>query len=427
MPGATGWHQRVGRTLGQFGFFWEVFKISFGTIWAHKLRSVLTLLGIIIGVASVVVVGASIEGLRVYVTENISKALGANVFRIAKIARTGNLSQEEWEKLNRTHRNVYFDDMEAVDKMCLDCKDVGARLGRRADVKYLSKEFLSANVVGATASIGAIQNIELAEGRFLTDYEVQHAKFVCVIGSDIKDQLFPNLSALGKKIKLRGLDFEVIGLEERKGSFMGQPQDTLFYIPITTFEKVYGTRRNLAVIVKADGEKKLESAQEQSHVAMRAHRKLGPGREDTFDIQSVQDINNQVGQFTGAIAMVVTPITLISLVVGGIVIMNIMLVSVTERTKEIGLRKSVGARRRDILLQFVIESVLLSSLGGVFGLGLAYGVSAIIMATTPVPMSISVGYILLALVVSGVIGLIFGIYPAYRAAKLDPIVALSKE
>jgi putative ABC transport system permease protein len=160
---------------------------------------------------------------------------------------------------------------------------------------------------------------------------------------------------------------------------------------------------------------------------MRSHRKLGPGREDTFDIMSVQDVNNQVGQFTGAIAMVVTPITLISLVVGGIVIMNIMLVSVTERTKEIGLRKSVGARRRDILMQFVFESVLLSSLGGFFGLGLAYAVAAIIVATTPVPMSISLGYILLALLVSGGIGLIFGIYPAYRAAKLDPIVALSKE
>jgi putative ABC transport system permease protein len=208
---------------------------------------------------------------------------------------------------------------------------------------------------------------------------------------------------------------------------MGRSQDTNFWMPLSTFQKIYGSRRSIQIAVKATGENTLDSAQEQSRIAMRSHRKLKPGREDTFDIQSVQDINNQIGSFTGAIAMVVTPITLISLVVGGIVIMNIMLVSVTERTKEIGLRKSVGARRRDILLQFVIESVLLSSLGGLFGLGLAYAISGIIKATTPVPMSISIGYILLALLVSGGIGLIFGSYPAYRASKLDPIVALNKE
>ncbi len=410
-------------------FYWEIFKISMSAIWAHKLRSVLTLLGIIIGVASVVCVGASIEGFRVYVTSTITKTLGANTFFIAKIARTGHLSREEWEKLVRTHKNVKKEEMFAVERNCPDCATVGIlqRGWGSSDVKNRSQVFYDASVLGATSNINRIQNIDLEDGRFIYENEVQHSMFVCVIGTDIRDKLFPGVNALGKTVKLKGYDFSVVGIEARKGTFMGQSQDNLIWIPISVYEKLYGILRNISIRVKAPDEVRLQTAQEQARVALRAFRKIRPNAEDTFDVMSPQGISESVGQFTGAITMVVTPITLISLLVGGIVVMNIMLVSVTERTKEIGLRKSIGARQLDILLQFVLESVVLSSLGGFFGLMLAYGISAAITQTTPVPMSISFGYIFLSLIVSGGIGLIFGIYPAYRASKLDPIVALQKE
>jgi len=398
-------------------------------IWAHKLRAVLTLLGIIIGVASVVAVGASIEGFRVYVTSTITKTLGANTFFIARIARTGHLSREEWEKLIRTHKNVKKEEMFVVERNCPDCATVGImqRGYGASDIKNKSQVFYDANVLGATANIIRIQNIDLEDGRFFYDNEVQHSIFVCVIGTDIRDKLFPTQNALGKTVKLKGYDFYVVGVEARKGTFMGQSQDNLIWIPVSVYEKLYGILRNISIRVKAENESTFLTAQEQARIALRSFRKIRPNAEDTFDVLSPQGISESVGQFTGAIAMVVTPITLISLLVGGIVVMNIMLVSVTERTQEIGLRKSIGARRMDIMLQFILESVVLSSLGGLFGLLLAYGISAIVTQTTPIPMSISFGYILLSLIVSGGIGLIFGIYPAYRAAKLDPIVALQKE
>ncbi len=425
----TNFIYRLRHVHNRMVFFWEIFKISMASIWAHKLRAFLTLLGIIIGVASVVAVGASIEGFRVYVTSTITKTLGANTFFIAKIARTGHMSREEWERLMLTHKNVKKEEMFAVERNCPECATVGIMQRGRwtSDVKNQSLVFYDANILGATANITRIQNIDLEDGRFFNENEVTHSHFICVIGTDIRDKLFPGQNALGKTVKFLGYDFTVAGVEARKGTFMGQSQDNLIWIPISTYEKLYGILRNISIRVKTSDESTFQTAQEQARVALRAFRKLRPNAEDTFDIQSPQGISDSVGQFTGAIAAVVTPITLISLLVGGIVVMNIMLVSVTERTKEIGLRKSIGARQVDILLQFILESVVLSSVGGFLGLLFAYVIAIVVTNTTPVPMSISIGYILLSLLVSGGIGLIFGIYPAYRAAKLDPIVALQKE
>jgi len=218
-----------------------------------------------------------------------------------------------------------------------------------------------------------------------------------------------------------------VGVEKRKGSFFGQSMDASIYIPYTVYLKKYGSRQSLNIRVKAPSASTIESTQDEVRMIMRSRHKLRPNQEDDFDILASTAMQQSVGQFTGAIAAVVTPITLISLVVGGIVIMNIMLVTVTERTAEVGMRKAIGARRRDILLQFLIESALLASLGGMIGLLLSYVLSGIIRSATPVPMTITFGYILLSLLTSGGIGVISGLYPAIKAAKLDPIVALSRE
>ncbi len=405
---------------------WEAFKIAVDSIWSHKLRSVLTLLGVIIGVASVVTVGGAIEGLEYYVNDRLVSTFGSNTFILARIARI-NISNEEWEKLIKRNKRLYADDLRAVEERCGDCEAVTPMLETRADAKVGNKTFYDANVNGVSEDLPKIQQLDLDEGRFLANFEVQHARACAVIGADIRDQLFGPVDVLGKEIKVGGDSFTILGVEKRNGSFFGRSLDTNIYIPYTAWLKKYGTRRSLEMRVKAPSADSMGTAEDSVRVIMRGRHKLRPNQEDDFDILSSDAIQESVGQFTGAIAMVVTPITLISLVVGGIVIMNIMLVTVTERTKEVGMRKAVGARRKDIMLQFLIESALLASFGGVFGLLLAYTISKIISSTTPIPMTITLGYILLALVTSGGIGLISGIYPAHKAAKLDPIVALSRD
>jgi len=401
-------------------------RIAADSIWTHKLRSVLTLLGIIIGVASVVTVGGAIEGLGYYVKERLVSVFGSNTFIVARIARM-NITSEEWEKLIKRNKRIYADDLRAIEERCDSCDAISARLYSRDDVKVGARTFYDADIAGVSADMPKLQEIEVAEGRFLSTFDVEHARPLAVIGAQIREELFGPVEVLGKEIKIGGDTFTILGVEERNGNFFGQSMDTTIYIPYTAFMKKYGTRRSLEVRVKAPSAESLELTQDEVRVIMRSRHKLRPNQEDDFDILASKAMQESVGQFTGAIAAVVTPITLISLVVGGIVIMNIMLVTVTERTQEIGMRKAVGARRRDILLQFLIESALLASVGGVLGILLAYGLGFIIRTATPVPMTITVGYILLALVTSGGIGLISGIYPAHKASKLDPIVALSRD
>jgi putative ABC transport system permease protein len=412
--------------LRSFAAIWEAFKIAVDSIWSHKLRSVLTLLGVIIGVASVVTVGGAIEGLGYYVKDRLVSTFGSNTFILARIARI-NISSEEWEKLIKRNKRLYADDLKAVEERCNDCEAVTPVLRTRADVKVGNKTFYDGNVQGVGADLPKIQELDIEEGRFLSNFDVDHARPYAVIGADIREQLFGPVDVVGKEIKVGGDTFIIQGVEKRNGSFFGQSLDTNVYVPYTAWLKKYGTRRSIEVRIKAPSAETLESTEDEVRVIMRAKHKLRPNQEDDFDILASQAIQESVGQFTGAIAAVVTPITLISLVVGGIVIMNIMLVTVTERTQEVGMRKAVGARRKDIMLQFLIESALLASFGGVLGLMLAYLLSIVIRTTTPIPMTITLGYILLALLTSGGIGVISGMYPAHKAAKLDPIVALSRD
>jgi len=409
-----------------FSFYLDAAKIALQSIFSHKLRAFLTLIGIIIGVASVVVVGASIDGLNAYVVEKVSKLLGVNHFMIARIAHVGNMTQEEWEKMMKRNKRLDWDDLDWLLNKCSSCKEVGAEAGWRIDLKHEGQELFGTLIAGVTANFAEIEDKTISEGRFLLPHEVEHAAMVCVIGTDLKDKFFTGRDPIGRTIKIKELPLTIVGVEEKRGSMFGNSLDNNVYIPLKTFERMFGRRQSLQLHGKSRNRETFDSTIEQARIAMRNRHKLKGDADDDFGLVNVEQVNNQVDQFTGAIAVAVIPITFISLLVGGIVVMNIMLVSVTERTFEIGLRKAVGAKRKHILVQFLIESSVLCSLGGVLGLLLAAGVSALVSAATPVPMSITLTYVVLSIAVSSIIGMLFGIYPAMKAARLDPIIALTK-
>lgn len=405
-------------------FFWEAVRIALISIWSHKLRTFLTLLGIIIGVASVMVVGAGIEGLQTYVMDSVSKTLGSNSFVISKFARFGHVSREEWERMARRNKDIRLSDIDFLRRYCRDCEVLAGEITSRRTLYFGSQEMFAVQIVAATADRISLGTQRVVEGRYFSDEDTRRSRYVAVIGWDVKEKFFPDVDALGKTIKLGTEPLLVIGVLERLGSSFGMSLDENIHMPITTYQKIYGTRTSITIRGQAADRASFNNAVDQARMAMRIRHQLRPNEDDDFGLVSADEINETVDQFTQAIAVVVIPITLISLLVGGIVVMNIMLVSVTERTFEIGLRKSLGARRGDILKQFLIESIFVAASGGVIGLGLAVLISWLIEATTPMTMTISLGYVVLAIGFSGGIGLIFGIYPAHRASKLDPIEAL---
>jgi putative ABC transport system permease protein len=342
------------------------------------------------------------------------------------MASTGRMSDDEFERKNRLNKKVVWDEYLYVRDKCKNCLYVGAEVGANADLMQDGTEMPSTQIFGSTDNMYDITDKTLDEGRFFNAEEVTRAANVCVIGMDVKDKFFPNGSALGKTLKLRGIPLTVLGVEEKRGSFVGQSMDRMVYIPITLHNQMFNRSGGIQLHGKSLNKETFQPAIEEARLLLKNKRQLMGSEEETFSVVNVDEFNSQMDQFTGAIAAVVIPITMIILIVGGIVVMNIMLVSVTERTFEVGLRKALGASKKQILLQFLIESALLCVIGGLIGLILAAGVTQLITVLAGMTMTITIGYVILSVTVSSGIGIIAGLYPAWKAARLDPIVALTQ-
>lgn len=420
-------HDRAAEAMRQlYSFYYDALWIALKSILEHKLRAFLTLIGIIVGVAAVVVVGASISGLKTYVVGQVAKVLGSNHFMITRMANVGEMSDEEYERRNRRNKDVTWEEYEYIRDRCKLCSFVGAQMGAQADLKEGTLEMPATRIIGVTDNMYEIEDKTLTAGRFFSGEEVQRSAKVAVVGTDVAEKFFELQSPIGKTIKIRGVPVQIIGVEQKRGSFFGQSQDRHVYIPITLHNQIFSRTGGIQVHGKTIEDDVFHAAIDEAHLLMRNKRQLLGSEEDTFSLVNVDEFNSTMDQITGAIAAVVIPITMIILVVGGIVVMNIMLVSVTERTFEVGLRKAIGATRGQILLQFLIESALLCVVGGILGLLLAVGATQLVGYLLDMTMTITLFYVIVSVGVSSVIGIIAGLYPAWKASRLDPIVALTQ-
>ncbi|MBI1745874.1 MAG: ABC transporter permease [Acidobacteria bacterium] len=402
----------------------ESLKIALLSMATHKLRTILTLLGVVIAVMTLIAVVSVIEGLNVYVAERVAD-MGSNVFMLDRYGLITNA--EEWLRIMRRNKKITLDDYRALREKCRLPQGFAASVETNTDIKYGNQSLYDVNVTGVTASMAGIDNVQMDRGRYLSSYEVDHAQPVCIIGADVADSLFPMLNPMGKLIRIGKTPFEVIGVAKRIGKVFGETQDNFAKIPISTFQKLYGSRRSVSIRVRVNNPGAMDEAMDEVRLHMRARHHLRYNDKDDFGIITSQSFTDLWNKMTGMIALVAIFVTSVFLVVGGIVIMNIMLSVVTERTREVGLRKSLGARRQDILLQFLFESTTMATLGGSLGVFLAYLGTKLMTALTPIPSTLPVWAVVTALAVSGTVGLIFGLYPANKAAKMDPIEALRSE
>ncbi len=405
----------------------EAIRIALQSLWANKLRSVLTLLGVVIAVATVIAVETFVNGINGYVAEKIFN-LGADVFIVSKAPNViTNLDQFlESEK----RKDVHYEDFLAVQEACTACKNVGASIRQDSvRVKYNEQDISDSTARGWTPGMTAIYDLDLQSGRNLSDADVNAGSQVAVIGSDIAENLMAGIDPLGKEIKVNGQTYSVIGVAKPKGKAMGQSQDNWVVIPLTSWMKQFGSQRvSLHIWAKAKGVgTPLEEAIDQVRVVMRSLRHDAPGRPDSFAAETNDSFLSIWADLSGSFFMVAVALASISLIVGGVVIMNIMLVSVTERTREIGIRKALGARPGDILQQFLIESSTLALVGGAIGVLLGIGVAKTVTIAVGMPSEVKVWTVLAGLLMALSVGVFFGVYPAQKAAKLDPIQALRFE
>lgn len=404
--------------------FIEALKLAFSSIWAHKLRSFLTLLGVIFGVATVIVVVSLIEGFNTYVDEKIAN-IGTNAFAVQKFSIEDFSSVEALNAARRRNKDITLDDLEALLQARGGAiKDAGGKEDAIGDVKFGATSLFRIRISATTPNIAEIERLEASAGRYFIKAEEDSRRMVCFIGADVAEKLFPTANPLGQMIRIDGRAFEVIGVGKALGSVFGQSRDMYVSMPLSTFLSLYGSRRSIQLSVTSTSEATYLDALDEARVILRTRRKLSPGEKDNFGIVTPGAINELRDKIFGTIQMAAVGVTSISLVVGGIVIMNIMLVSVTERTKEIGVRKSIGARRSDILKQFLAESTILSLIGGATGVTIAFLLAKMVAVLTPVPTSLPLFAVAVALLVSGSVGLVSGVYPAWKAAGLDPIEAL---
>ncbi|HKD80454.1 MAG TPA: ABC transporter permease [Candidatus Angelobacter sp.] len=404
--------------------FKEPAMIALETLRAHKLRSFLTLLGVILSVATLIVVVSMVQGANKYVAEKVAN-FGSNVFLVMRFPII--TSAEEFVKLSRSNKNITWDDYEYVrDNMSL-ADSVGLEVRRQGTVKYKTETIEEIDVRGVTANMGGIDTEEPAIGRYISEADDMHRASVTMIGADVAKRFFTGTDPLGKSIYVDGEEYQVIGVAKEMGSAFGQSQDNFVYIPIQTWRKVYGSDVTMNINVKAASPDLMLPAEDEARMLMRARRHLKPRQDDTFGVIEPSAIMELYNNLTGSLSTGSIGIVFIFLLIGGIVIMNIMLASVTERTREIGVRKSLGATRRDVLLQFLVESGVMAMIGGVIGVVVAAVISFAVGHLTPFPMDLPIRWVIIGVMVAALVGIFFGVYPAYKASKLNPIEALRFE
>ena len=403
--------------------FWEATRIALDSLGKNKLRSFLTLLGIILATTTLIAVTALIHGMNVYIADKVSD-MGADGFRIVRMAWFGPWDPKKFFEMQKRNPQIKRDEYDFIRQRATLLKDIGMMTTRQARISYKGESVMGVDVQGITDNIPAINNVNIASGRTPAGEEVRRHAPVAFIGNDIRERFFPGVDAVGKTIHVEGNPYEVVGVAKTLGSVFGQSQDNFVMIPIESFFKTYGSRNGIRLVAKAIDQQRLMSAQDETRMLLRAYRGLKPGQDDNFSIFASEAFVSLWERLTATIAGMAIGIVSVFMIVGGIVIMNIMLAVVTERTREIGLRKSLGARRRDILNQFLVESSFLAGLGGLAGVLLAWIAAIAVSATTPVPMALPWTSVFLGVGLSAVVGLFFGIYPARKAAKLDPIQAL---